>query len=600
MGQEIYNEGRVVGLSAWELFAKIALSNGIPEEVIPNEKQWLTAMLGSGSSLILRVPSGTTKGILDCQLPSDSNLSAAGVVIASPFMGQCEWDDISNFATKVTAYGTALNTSGVNPPDENNDLPADESYNNAIYKNCVSEFAKITDGIVFTRNANWVDTNGVPEKDIDPNFNESSTVVRLYISSDINQDVAILLTGFHNKRILQGLSNFADTQGVGGSCDTANNDWANGGMLGPEVIPWASKIIFTLPNSAYNLANSLTRTIPADTQYTIPEGGLNIGGIVIKENAIDSEVKPNSFIDFNSINLTDYYSVNSVSGSTLTEDISDVALGISDSYNELVAWYPGMTAAKLGSNVTAKGDFFPPALYAAQIDASGSGKILVPLDVAAPGTVKVFKTDTEASKYIENLPNNYAIYHNTETNAFTFAISGASSSDWPGLSKLVYTTAPQVTLTVGNTSANLISLTDANGDAYDTTGSAQNPITVGPENNLTWKDMLDGLKDGKKLDILGAKLHNLGTELKTSNTIGVTNAVTKSGSQQFVLDPGSNQITVQRSGNLAQLNSGKSIKVGDEYIEFTGSGSGRSSLRLYISSSAPTSGMRVGDIGIGW
>ena len=34
MAQELYNEGRVLGFSAWELFARDALDHGIPPEDI--------------------------------------------------------------------------------------------------------------------------------------------------------------------------------------------------------------------------------------------------------------------------------------------------------------------------------------------------------------------------------------------------------------------------------------------------------------------------------------------------------------------------------------------------------------------------------------
>ena len=37
MAQEIYNEGRVVGLSAWEIYVKNALSDGVLPE---NDTGW--------------------------------------------------------------------------------------------------------------------------------------------------------------------------------------------------------------------------------------------------------------------------------------------------------------------------------------------------------------------------------------------------------------------------------------------------------------------------------------------------------------------------------------------------------------------------------
>ena len=308
MAKEIYNEGRVVGLSAWEIYVKKALGDGVLPENIPDERHWLSNMIGSGASMILKVPTGTTEGVHDYVLPSGSELAAAGVIVASPFLGECVWDtDTGSWATKVTSYSPLiLNEPGQDksPSADGSIVPYSDTYSNLTYASAVAEFVKITDGIVFTRNAKWIPTGNVPEKDLNPNFNDSAAVVRLYINSDVNYDIYILLTGFTNKRILQGLSGYARAEGgvsVGGSTDTTNNHWENGGMLGPEIMPWASKIIFTVPSSTYNLANSLTRTIPSDDEYEAK----TIDGFVFKD--VTATVKANSFIDLNSIDITDYY-----------------------------------------------------------------------------------------------------------------------------------------------------------------------------------------------------------------------------------------------------------------------------------------------------
>ena len=106
MAQQIYNEGRVVGFSAYEIFKRLCLDKHIPEEDIPDEHTWLTSMIGMGSSMILTIKSGTTKGVHDYVLPDTSTLTAAGVIFANPFMGSCEWDDpiTPQWATKVTSY----------------------------------------------------------------------------------------------------------------------------------------------------------------------------------------------------------------------------------------------------------------------------------------------------------------------------------------------------------------------------------------------------------------------------------------------------------------------------------------------------------------
>lgn len=638
MPQEIYNEGRVVGLSAWEIFKRNALGNGVLEKDIPTEPQWLTAMIGAGSSVILKISAtdpnnAYTKGVHDFELPVGSNLSAAGVIVANPFMGTCEWDAIdaaySGWATKVTSYSPLIqNTSSSSPTSSN--VPFDANYNGSDYNACVTEFVKITDGIVFTKQATWIPRSDVgvfydfgdgttttfplsqvdsvisitdvhidgsvvdtseyrldntvtpnviifnvapeddsqitvnyrkvadtsPVKDINPDFNNSTTVVRLYLNADLTRDVYILLTGFTNKRILQGVSGYADDNNgysIGGSTDITSNDWCNGGMLGPEIIPWASKIIFSVPSSAYNLANSLTRRIPVTTpdDPAIPDGtkfGYTFSNL-------DSTIKPNSVIDFNSIRLTQYYDKHGLGSETIKEKVSGLSLGINDAYNTAVAWYPGMTATKLQDIGTSELDIFPPALYAAQVTQDG-GQTLVPLDVAAPGTVKGFTDDTQAYHYKQLMQNNFAFYHNVQNGTVSFALPNEPNSEkWLGLSKLEYLTEnPKVQLTAANNVAQFVALTKPNSTIgnltlYDTTGSV-GTISVGPNKDLTWKNLLDALAQEKKIDVLGDKLHQVGTELTSaSNSIGITNEITKIGADNLSLTGANQTITFTGTGD---------------------------------------------------
>lgn len=610
MAQEIYNEGRVVGLSAWELFMRDALSNGVSPEKIPNESAWLASMIGSGASMVLKITSGTTKGVHDYELPATSELSAAGVIVANPFMGTCDWDT-SNWAKKVTSYSSLLLNNGTDSPaDDGSSTPYNSDYSEAEYAACVSEFIKLTDGLVFTKNAEWIPTGDIPQKDINPDFNRSSTVVRLYINADVVSDIYVLLTGFTNKRILQGLSGYAENDNglsMGGSTDPDHNDWQNGGMLGPEIIPWASKIVFTVPSSAYSLAQSITRTIPSDTAYTIPEGGLNIDGIVINENAVGGTIRPSSLIDFNGINLTDYYNAHSLeftSDPTLQENVGSSSSGEANGCNEIVAWYPGMTAANIVTEASAgtpsNEKFYPPALYAAQITSTGT-KTLVPLDVAAPGTVKGFKNPTQAYNYKTLLPDNYSIYQDTTNNTFSFVVDGESDpTTWASTAKFAYLSGdyPKGELTVGTQKAQVITLTKPDGTTEYTLNGTSGTIEVGPENNLTWDALLRGLKANNAVDVLGPKLHSFGTELKTNNTIGITNTVTEAGANKVTLT-GANAVsmtsTANMGTNLATLGTNQSVKSGTNFYEFS------NGLRLYISGTNPgTTNVPVGSIGIGW
>lgn len=590
MPQEIYNEGRVVGLSAWEIFMKECLSEGMDPSDIPNEAQWLTSMIGMGASMILKIPSGTTAGIHDYPLPTGSNLTASGVIIANPFLGDCAFD-LTNWAMKVTSYSPLIsNTSSSSPSTGTEQVPSG-TYAIADYGDLVSNFAKIVDGIVYTKNAEWEDTiSGTPKKDIDPNFNNSSTVIRLYINTTLTSDVKILFTGFNNKRLLQAVSAHSEG-GVGGCTDTEHNNWINGGMLGPEIIPWATKIVFSVPTSTYNLANSLTRTIPSDTTYTAK----TIGGITFK-NVTDT-VKTNSLIDLNSINLGDYYSVHSSefsSSPTLQENVTEVALGLNDSYSEVVAWYPGMTAAKINA-ATDSSKIFPPALYATQITSTGT-KTLVPLDTAAPGTVKGFKNSTQAYNYTQQMPDNYSIYYNSTNQSFTFVTPNQSdSTKWSGTAKIDYLTEPKAQVTAGNASVKVIALSKSNGTDYSTSGTASTTTaTAANRGKLNWDILLNSLKSNATYDFVGDNVRNFAIDLDNSR-IGTSKAISNISTTNLTLKGQGIILSSSTSGSDKIItSSGATYKSGKNYIEFT------DGTRLYISKTQPASGMRTGDIGIGW
>ena len=705
MPQEIYNEGRVVGLSAWEIYMRDALSNGVPQEEIPSENKWLASMIGAGASIILKIPVGTSAGIKDFVLPQGSNLSAAGVIIANPFIGTCSWDETGRWATKVISYGPLIQNNATSSPDSSvvpPVLPATATYS-AEYTNALAEFLKITDGLVYTSGATWIsreddaeesfpgdssttsftlhtpatavikvvisdvevtdytfdestntvvfteapeegtfikvfykydatEANGDPEKDIDPNFNNSSTVVRLNISATVSNDIMLMLTGFTNKRILQGLSGFATTNergySFGGSTDITQNEWRDGGLLGPEIIPWASKIVFCVPSSAYSLINSLKRTFPYDSEHPYPDTdnpSYLIDGINITK-VKDSQVRANSVVDFNSIVLTDYYDQHSTS-SPISVDVSTVTLGGNESTNALVAWYPGVTANQIQTEA-AKAEpsnamFFPPAIYAAKVTATGT-QTLVPLDTAAPGTVKGFENSTSAYNYVVQMPDNYAVYHNSTTNTFSFADRTDNvSSHWSGTAKLEFIgqRPTQAWLTAGSAVTKIVTLTDETGSPY---GNADGVLdgssgvsTVGPQNNLTWVTLLDSIKNNTAIDVLGNKLHYVGTELHQSNTIGIQpidvdgdgvaetdNTLSGLGTTGVTLKgtSGNNPISVSMlatknnkdGSNLVTVESGASVKSGTQFIEFS------NGLRLYIAKSAPTGSIPDGSIGIGW
>ena len=115
--------------------------------------------------------------------------------------------------------------------------------------------------------------------------------------------------------------------------------------------------------------------------------------------------------------------------------------------------------------------------------------------------------------------------------------------------------------------------------------------------------MFSALTAGQKMDILGSTLASLGQEMESNaHTIGVAanSPVSELKTSKVTLKDNNVQLgttSVNYGGltsSLMTLTNGTSIKVGTNFIEFS---NGR---RLFISESAPTSGMRQGDIGIGW
>jgi len=633
MAEQIYNEGRVVGFSAYELFMRECMSppDPIPEEDLPNEQQWLTSMIGMGSSMILKIPQGTQAGVHDFPLPDGSTLSAAGVVLANPFLGDCTFDTTSNWAKKVTSYSPLIkNTSGSGNYPTSSNVPYG-TYDPTDYNAQIAEFMKVTDGIVYQSGATWSDAvSQPPQKDISPKFSSSSAVVRLYINVEIQTDFYILFTGFHDKGILY-LSGSA-TGGSGGSADMTNNHWVNGGMLGPEIIPWANKIVFSVPSSAYKLSDSITRTIPATADY-IPTSGLNIDGITFSGNAIDGNVNSNSFIDFSTINLSDYYSIHrdELIGNNILEDVTAISLrDASNDCSEIVAWYPGMTNARLLNELAAatpsNADFFPPAIYGTHITSVGQVE-LIPLDTAAPGTIKCFPDPDQAYKYTQVLPDSYSVYFNTTTNNFSFVIpSEPNYRKWPGSAKVEYLDVdypdyPLVKVTAGQRSASMVAVTDSvSGQVYNTDGTS-GTIDKSPADTFCWDDLLKSLKGNKSIDLFGTKLKNFAIELNTYNYVGMNNVIENLGANWIMLNPGpssadprhtkADSVWVGSEVNDAgerylTVNSGEtlaSVHLGTTYIKFKSSEINKPDLKLYICSTEPDpviENIPVGSIGIGW
>ena len=115
---------------------------------------------------------------------------------------------------------------------------------------------------------------------------------------------------------------------------------------------------------------------------------------------------------------------------------------------------------------------------------------------------------------------------------------------------------------------------------------------------------MSALSAEREIDILGTDLHNIGTEMQQTNTIGITNHISQIGADSLALtkNTGGTQsvevyATADTSGStkVAKLAEGTTLKAGTDFIEFS------NGLRLYISETEPTAqDVPVGSIGIGW
>lgn len=591
MSTKIYNEGRVVGLSAYELYIRHQLSE-YPDLPVVSERAWLSATLGGGSSMLLKLSSGQSS-IVDIPLPINSQLCAAKTVTASLFTGEASFDAGSVWARTVTSYGDLIqNTSSASPVTPGNTTstvpaltPAQIANKEREYADLFKEYLKITDGIIIQPGTWSENAAGVPKKDFKPDLS-SSGMLRIYINGTLNQDVLVLLSGFMHRSIIAGTSMLDSTSLTGMNPQ-------NGDFLGPEVYPWASKIIFTVPNGS----------IAALQKY----------GYVreLEDNTAEKSIDDKPIIDFDSANPTDYYSRGTDSAkksmSTITLDVTDLNVP-SDSGVSVLAAYQ-------------RNENYPPVLYGAKVAKEGQQK-MAPLDVASPGTVKMFTDADLAKNYHTAYPNTFAMYKDDDSNVFLADDDNAGTmiplSGNVSVVDHANASGYAMQVTAGTVTRKAVSLQDKDGRDLTLTGSTSTQITQGNTDashsswinasaGLSWSHLISALKNNKLIDLLGAALRTFRTNLP--NIVSGENGVlTIKGTGESTIAGGlkvgtsitSN--TVGTTGYNAKTNDSefkfdKPVKSGGEYIVVNG-------LRLYIGSgsisSLETQGVPIGSIAIGY
>lgn len=539
MSRELYNLGRVTGFSQYEIYVKQHASED-PVNPPASEREWLASSLAMGSSMLLKIPANTAHGdtdnwVLDIQFPDNTILCAANTIIASFFRGEGVYD--GNWATRVSSYGDLIsNTSGSSPNGNLNHgstIPqgmVDEW--SETEKDTLADYMKIVDGIII-HPGTWSNSDKTPpQKDFTPNMGDYPRI-RLHIRGPINNDLQILLTGFTIRTVVKGMT------GLDGSTNTAAPQ--NGDFLGPGQFPWAAKVIFSVPSSyiSFFAAGAYKRKLPT--------------------SSASKTVKDTAVIDMQTSKPETYYESR--------HQAARVQVNVDD-YTTL-----GDGTAVL--TVYQKSSRFPPAIWGTFVDSKGTNH-LNPLDIVAPGSVKMFEDATEEElKEYENLfEGTFSINKNTEDGileiigpdgtlvpAAEVAVKDASyTSPTSGAkkSKLLVTKTGKLQ----GLSLSLSPGTD--GTQYTLSSDNENDVTTGntsydvgsqtkltpSSSNINWAMLLEALSNDKSVDILG--------------------------------------------DNMKALKSGLNSEF--PYIQF------KNGLRLYISNTEPTpdSSIPVGSIGIGW
>lgn len=272
----LYNEGRVCGLSSYELYVRQSLSID-PNATILTESEWLAANVYSGNAMVLRVAEGTDVGYHDYILPENCSLCGNSTLYGSIFEGAAVWDENGNWATSINSYGRLIsNTAQIHPetPGEPEDVPATDTPGviPADYKLQCQNYINITSALMI-QPGEWNGSIVYPElltEDGENLLTEDDEIllgeaentgyckslvadftkrgfVRLAISKKLTSDVYILITGMSSK-IFTAIYSLSD--------ESAGSPW-DGDFLGPQVFPWGSKIQLTVTTDViYTLFNN--------------------------------------------------------------------------------------------------------------------------------------------------------------------------------------------------------------------------------------------------------------------------------------------------------------------------------------------------------
>lgn len=619
MSVQIYNEGRVAGFSAYEIYLKEHAAVD-PNTEPASEREWLASSLASGSSMVLEVRGDADSSaanwtclepelvyevngtliydlspyIYETILPETSifgdaidtsKLCAANNIIASLFIGKPYNNEIpeteGTWAGTIESYGQLIcNTETTHPPVDtpagiSANIPiggetqwtgqfgaehiADEEKEAKVLKN----YTLIQDGILYqpgTWTARTASEGGDaphPYCTFTPNLSEPPKI-RILFRHKLAQDekIYILLTGFTDRTVVSGVSGI---DGVTYNAETGlAENWENGGFLGPAEFPWSTKIIFSVPSDFIpTFYDSFDRIIFQNTFKTDTPliPGIGVTAQKIGSPAIDMPENPYN-----------YYSA-FPEGSFINSSAIPImvlrSIPYGDSMNCLTVGRPTLTSYN-----------FPPALYATRTntvtvtnDQSEAVARLCPVAAVAPGSICAFR-DADAltlRQYEVVYPGTVAININNTDGTISILNPDTVQEDDPEFLPTASVTQQDLVYT-----SRISSDTQAQGVLTETGNLKGFSIAAG-----------------------------------TISEDGTVSQYILSNDSSTVLTPTSSNITwTDLAESLANNKSidilganMKAVKAGlpGNYIQFP------NGLRLYISATAPpTTGVPVGSIGIGW
>lgn len=539
MPRQIWNEGRVQGYSAYEIYLKQALSDD-PDLQPATEREWLASSIACGSSMVVKIPkTSNDAGYLDISLPENSKLCAANVIFANLFLGDCEYDVNSYFAKRVINYGFCIsNTLNFHPDTNGTQIPTtDDDISLESVLSYSEAYNKIIDGVVI-QPGKWKETGDEAGQymDLSPDMSKSP-FIRIFYSGKIESTIQIMLTGFTIRSVISGVC------GLDGSYNATSPQ--DGTFLGPAQFPWAAKIIFS--------------------QSTATSISLNMSNYIrkIKGEKAVSKLKGKSLVDMETCDPSIFYSSKQPDAKI---DFDSCSLDSPDGKGNILT-------------IHSKSEKYSPAIYATRYDPDKE-KSLSPFNVVGKGAVQMFDnstSDADMKGYEKTYPGTFALRRKDDGSVETLNenndVIPVARIDHKELSYTNLVTddkkAKGVVTSVGNKKSLSISISSDDSD---------NQLTIGD----------DGTSNGS----IGSTSFNKGTMSKLSpSSSNVTPA--------YILEAIANNKSIDVLGDrMKALKAGlaKETSAGNVgYIQLP------NGLRLYISATKPTANdVPIGSIGIGW